>query len=213
MKKTISIICMIALSAGTVMQAQLQDNDRREKISIGGRAGINVSNVWDATGEDFVADPKTGFAGGIFIGIPMGKYLGIQPEFLVSQKGFRGSGTILAAPYSFSKTTTFIDIPLQLQLKPVSFLTIVAGPQFSYMIKEKNTYTLGGNVAEQEEAFAADNIRKNILGFGVGIDAIISRLVLSGRLGWDMQDNHGDGTSSTPRYKNQWVQFTLGIKL
>lgn len=213
MKKSIIIICMIAVSVGTVIQAQTRDNDRREKISIGGRAGINVSNVWDATGENFVADPKTGFAGGIFLGIPMGRYLGIQPEFLISQKGFRGSGTLLAAPYSFTKTTTFIDIPLQLALKPASFLTIVAGPQFSYLINEKNTYTLGGNVAEQEEAFAADNIRKNILGFGVGVDMKISRILLSGRIGWDIQNNHGDGTSSTPRYKNQWLQFTLGFKL
>ena len=206
---------MIALSAGTIMQAQTQtqDNDRREKISIGGRAGINVSNVWDATGENFVADPKTGFAGGIFIGIPMGKYLGIQPEILYSQKGFRGAGTILAAPYTFSKTTTFIDIPLQLALKPASFLTLVAGPQFSYLIREKNEFTFGGNAAEQEQAFAADNIRKNILGFGVGFDVNISRLLLSGRYGWDLQDNHGDGTSSTPRYKNKWLQFTLGFKL
>jgi hypothetical protein len=110
MKKTVIIICIIALSAGTAMQAQSQDVDRRGKVSIGAKAGFNLSNVWDATGEDFVADPKTGFAGGLFVEIPIGKLLGFQPELMISQKGFKGAGTILGAPYSFSKTTTFIDV-------------------------------------------------------------------------------------------------------
>ena len=213
MKKTVIIICIIALSAGTAMQAQSQDVDRRGKVSIGAKAGFNLSNVWDATGEDFVADPKTGFAGGLFVEIPIGKLLGFQPELMISQKGFRGAGTILGAPYSFSKTTTFIDVPLQLQVKPSPFLTLVAGPQFSYMIKEKNVYILGSNAVEQEEEFENDNIRKNILGFGIGVDVNISRFVLSGRLAWDLQNNHGDGTTATPRYKNQWAQFTVGFKL
>ena len=211
MKKTVIIFCILALSAGTIMQAQ--ETDRRGKISIGAKAGFNLSNVWDETGEDFTADPKTGFAGGLFLGIPIGKLLGFQPEVLLSQKGFKGSGTLLGTPYSFSKTTTFIDVPLQLQIKPSSFLTFVVGPQFSYMLKEKNVYTLGTNLVEQEEEFATDNIRKNILGFGAGVDINFSRLVLSGRIGWDLQNNHGDGTSSTPRYKNQWAQFTVGFKL
>jgi hypothetical protein len=58
-----------------------------------------------------------------------------------------------------------------------------------------------------------DNIRKNILGFGIGVDVNISRFVISGRLAWDLQNNHGDGTSATPRYKNQWAQVTVGFKL
>jgi hypothetical protein len=160
MKKTVIIICIIALSAGTAMQAQSQDVDRRGKVSIGAKAGFNLSNVWDATGEDFVADPKTGFAGGLFVEIPIGKLLGFQPELMISQKGFKGAGTILGAPYSFSKTTTFIDVPLQLQVKPSPFLTLVAGPQFSYMIKEKNVYILGSNAVEQEEEFENDNNQK-----------------------------------------------------
>ena len=77
----------------------------------------------------------------------------------------------------------------------------------------KNTYTWGINSSEQEQEFNNDNIRKNVLGFVAGADFNFSHIVVSGRAGWDFQTNHGDGSSSTPRYKNRWLQFTIGYKI
>ncbi|MEQ8702461.1 MAG: porin family protein [Phaeodactylibacter sp.] len=204
----LGIVCFLFM--GTL---SAQSIDRRESFELGIKAGLNVSNVWDSKGEAFTADPKAGFAGGVFFGIPIGKYLGVQPEVLISQKGFKGSGTLLGSPYSTKRTTTYLDIPLQVQLKPVPFITILAGPQFSYLLKQKDSYSFGGNSTEQEQEFTNDNVRENILGFVAGADFIYGHVVLSGRAGWDFQTNNGDGTSLTPRYKNQWLQFTLGVKL
>lgn len=190
-----------------------ESEDRRENVEFGVRAGVNISNAWDARDEEFRADAKVGFAGGFFLGIPIGKYLGVQPEVMLSQKGFEASGTILLQPYTITRTATFVDIPLQLQFKPIEYFTLVGGPQFSYLLKQKDTYTFGSNSTAQEEEFKNENIRKNILGFVLGADVIVQNFLLSGRVGWDMQTNHGDGTSSTPRYKNQWVQVTLGFAL
>jgi len=148
-----------------------------------------------------------------FFGLPIGKFVGIQPEALISQKGFQGSGTLGGSPYSFSRTTTYLDIPIFFQLKPAEIFTIVAGPQYSYLLHEKNVYTYGANSSVQEQEFNNDNIRKNILGFAAGADINISHVVISGRMGWDFQTNHGDGTSSTPRYKNKWIQLTIGFKI
>lgn len=198
-------LCLI--TTGTVKS---QDADRREDFEFGAKAGINFSNAWDAKTDEFRADTKAGFAGGVFLGIPIGKFLGVQPEVLISQKGIKSSGTLLDNAYSNTRTTTFLDIPLQVQLKPAPFLTLVAGPQFSYLLKQKDTFTFGSNSSVQEQEFQNENIRKNILGFVAGADIIIQHIVISGRVGWDMQTNLGDGTSTTPRYKNQWLQFTLG---
>jgi hypothetical protein len=195
------------------LRAQDADNDPRGEFAFGMKAGMNYSNVWDEQGEDFRADGKVGFAGGIFFGIPVGRFLGIQPELLVSQKGFQGSGMLSGSPYSFSRTTTYIDVPLQFQLKPLQVLTILAGPQYSFLMHEKNSYTYGANSTSQEEEFNNDNVRKNILGFVAGADIVISHVVISGRMGWDFQTNNGDGSSSTPRYKNRWIQFTAGFKI
>lgn len=205
--KLLSAICLISM-----VTIHAQSTDRRENLKFGVKAGINVSNIWDSQNQEFTADSKVGFAGGILLGIPIGSFLGLQPEILISQKGFKGSGTLLGSPYSTSRTTTYLDIPLQLQLKPAPFITLLAGPQFSYLLKQKDTYTYGSNSTEQEQEFNNENIRKNILGLVGGVDLIFGHLALSGRIGRDLQRNNGDGTSLTPRYKNQWMQFTAGVE-
>jgi hypothetical protein len=45
-----------------------------------------------------------------------------------------------------------------------------------------------------------------------GFDITMKHIVLSARAGWDLQENHSDGTSSTPRYKNVWYQGTIGYR-
>jgi hypothetical protein len=210
--KTVTVASMMLLAVNTIHAQEFTD-ERRDKLEFGVKAGANISNVWDARNDEFTADSKAGLAGGVFLGIPIGEILGIQPEILFSQKGFQASGSILSMPYSFKRTTSFIDIPLQLQIKPTNFLTLLMGPQFSYLIKQKDEYTFNDNSAELEQEFENDNIRKNILGFVAGADVIYKSFVLSGRVGWDFQNNNGDGTSLTPRYKNQWLQFTVGFKI
>jgi hypothetical protein len=215
MKKSFIVIIWLSFVftvLETTVNAQESDKDLRESLGIGVKAGVNYSNVWDEQGEDFVADGKLGIAGGVFVSIPIGQFLGIQPEVMFSQKGFKGSGTLLGTPYSFTRTTTFLDIPLLLQIKPAEMFTIVLGPQFSYLFNRKDVYAFGNNEVEQENEFDNDNIRKNILGFTFGADINISPIVISGRIGWDFQDNNGDGSSSTPRYKNQWTQLTVGFR-
>ncbi len=214
MKKLILATSIFScLMVSQSLTAQDADVDSRGNFAFGIKAGMNYSNVWDEQGQDFRADGKAGFAGGMFIAIPFGKFTGFQPEFLVSQKGFRASGTLSGSSYSFSKTTTYIDVPLYFQVKPVEVIAIVFGPQYSFLVHEKNSYTWGANSSVQEQEFNNDNIRKNILGFSAGADIIVSHVVVSGRMGWDFQANHGDGTSSTPRYKNTWIQFTVGFKI
>ncbi|MGY6523430.1 MAG: porin family protein [Mongoliitalea sp.] len=205
---SIFMTCLLMESSG-----QSYNTDSRERVTAGLKVGLNRSNVWDEQGQDFRADPKIGFAGGVFVGIPINKIFGFQPEFLISQKGLKGNGTLLGTEYSFSRTSTFIDIPLQLQIKPVRYVTLLIGPQFSHLFKEKNTYTFGSNSTEQEEEFGKIDVRKNILGFVGGVDLNINRFVVSGRFGYDFLNNHTDGSSTVPRYKNQWLQITFGLKI
>jgi hypothetical protein len=215
MKAIIFLFSAMSLCSVATLQAQTdgEEEDRRTKIEVGAKVGLNVSNVWDSEGEDFQADPKLGLAGGVFIGIPINTWIGVQPEILFSQKGLQGSGTLLSFPYSFTRTASYIDIPLQLQIKPTKFLTVVVGPQYSYLLKTKTVYTFASNSVDQEEEFNNDNIRRNVLGAVGGIDVIVKGFVVSARGGLDFQTNNGNGTTSTPRYKNVWLQLTVGYKL
>ncbi len=96
--------------------------------------------------------------------------------------------------------------------KPVSVITILAGPQFSFLISDKYEFNSAIVNIDQQNQFENDNIRKNILSVVGGIDLNFSKIVIGARAGWDIQDNKGDGTSETPRYKNVWYQATIGFR-
>jgi len=189
-----------------------QSNDSRSSFHFGIKAGLNFANVYDEQGEEFRADGKTGFAGGVFMTIPLGEVFGVQPEVLFSQKGFKATGSLLGTNYGLTRTTNFIDVPLYFTVKPLPLLTILAGPQFSYLIQQKDEFNSELGSAEQIKEFENDNIRKNILGAALGLDVNFDPLVIGLRAGWDLSTNNGDGSSQTPRYKNGWVQLSLGYR-
>lgn len=206
MKKLILLMVVLTVM---INNSKAQDNG----ILFGLKAGANYSNQYDSKGGDFTSDSKLGFAGGAFLAISIGKYIGVQPEILFSQKGFKATGRVLGSPYDLTRTTNYIDVPLMLAIKPVRFVTIVLGPQYSYLLSQKDKFTNNVFTSEQNKEFSNDNIRKNILGFTGGVDININNAVVGLRAGRDFQNNNGDGTSTTPRYKNAWVQATLGLRV
>lgn len=209
MKKFLEI-SMVSIFMVSIIWAQ--DGKGSGNLHLGVKAGFNRSNMYDSKTQDFSTDPKFGLAGGAFITIPFGKVIGIQPEILYSQKGFKGSGVILGQSYNFTRTTNYIDVPLFLAIKPISVVTILAGPQFSYLLSQKDNFVTTVYSSSQEKEFNNDNLRRNILCFVGGLDFNVIPVVISTRVGWDIQYNNGDGTSTTPRYKNAWLQLTLGIR-
>lgn len=209
MKKVILMIAFVTIS---ITSGNAQTTDNRENLSFGLKLGANYSNVYDSDNKDFVADGKFGFAGGAFVAIPLGKFIGIQPEVLYSQKGFKSSGNYLGTTYEMTRTTNFIDVPVLFAVKPVQQLTLLFGPQFSYLLKQKDDFTGGSLSATQQQEFDNNDITKNIMGLTGGIDINVDNLVFGLRAGWDVKNNEGDGNSSTPRYKNTWYQATVGYR-
>ncbi len=205
-----TIFLAFILWMSTPAFAQLQDN--RDNFRIGFKGGINNSNVYDESGDQFVANNKGGFVFGGYMSIPFDVIVGFQPEILVSQKGFDASGMYFGGSYNFRRTTTYLDIPLQLQIKAGPLFSFLVGPQYSYLLSTRDEYGNGTVTETQEEEISNDNFRKNIFGAVVGGDIHLNSLCLSARAGWDLTRNHGNGTSSTPRYKNHWIQFTIGVE-
>lgn len=189
-----------------------QEADPRNKLYFGLKGGFNYSNVYDSHGETFEADPKFGFASGLFLSLPIGRLIGIQPEIQFSQRGFHGTGALLGSSYKLTRTTNYIDVPVLFSLKPTKVVTILAGPQYSYTLKQKDVFTNSTLSIQQEEAFKNDNIRKNTLCFLGGFDLNIHPVVFGFRVGWDLQMNNGDGTFTTIQYKNVWTQGAIGFR-
>jgi hypothetical protein len=202
-------LLMVVLTTGFA-NAQDATSDDRDQMRFGFKAGVNFANVYDEEGEDFVAEGKTGLAAGVFLSVPFGKLFGFQPELMYSQKGFKSTGSVLGANYDFKRTSTFLDIPLLVQVKPIKYVTILAGPQFSYLLETKNEFN--GYTASQEEEINSADYKKNIFGFVIGTDINIEQFVISGRVAWDINKSDADGNTTSPRYKNQVVQLALGYR-
>lgn len=220
MKKLLMAITA-ALSVSTMSYAQEQDtkvivvekeDDFRDRMMFGIKGGANYSNVYDSEGEDFSADAKFGFVGGVFLAIPIGSFLGIQPEVLYSQKGFKAVGRILGSSYEFTRTTSYIDVPIFVAIKPSRLFTVLVGPQYSYLVSQKDEFKSTAISSAQMQEFENDNLRKNTLSLAGGLDINVRHSVIGLRAGWDITNNNGNGTSTTPRYKNTWLQATIGFR-
>lgn len=212
MKNAILMVAMVILTVTNSNAQSDATTDNRQKLSFGLKVGANYSNVYDSEGEDFVADAKLGIAAGGFVSIPLGKFFGIQPEILFSQKGFKSSGSYLGSTYSMTRTSDFVDVPLLVSIKPIEQVTLLFGPQFSYLLSQKDDFTGGTITTTQQDDFNNENIRKNIFGLTGGVDFNVNNFIISMRAAWDVKKNDGDGNSTTPRYKNMLYQATLGYR-
>ncbi len=207
-----STLLLFAMAVSTTGFAQddtaSSSTDTRENFKFGVKAGINLSNVYDEENDELVADGKVGFAGGAFIAIPFGKFIGIQPEILYSEKGFKAEGSFLGADYEFTRKTSHLDIPVHLQIKPTENLSLLVGPQFSYLLSTETEFN--DNSVGSEEDINDDNYKKGVFGVSAGVDFNVDQFVISARAAWDLSKTDSDGEESSLRYKNQVIQFTVG---
>jgi hypothetical protein len=211
------LVCatLLAFNCNLLLAQERSTTTSREAkrmIVPGIKVGVNRSNVYDASGEAFAADKKQGYAAGVFVALPLGGLFGFQPEMVIQQKGFEGSGHIIGDRYVISRTTTHLDFPLQVQIKVFRWFTLLVGPQYSFLLKQTDSYTFEGNSAAQRQAFESEEVRKGTLGTITGIDLNFGHLVLSGRSGWDLSENPKSGSTPTPHYRNRWVQGTIGYR-
>ena len=188
------------------------NRDVRDRFQFGFKAGANYSNIYDVEGDNFAADYKFGIVGGIFMSIPIGKYLGVQPEFLYSEKGYESTGSIEGSTFDNIYTAKYLDIPVHLQLKPNEVVTVLFGPQFSFLFDKDNDFSNSFLTDEQEQEINNIDITKFTFGLSGGIDFNFGHVVLGGRAGWDLKQNDGSGTTVSPRYRNMWYQATLGFR-
>ena len=103
-------------------------------------------------------------------------------------------------------------MPIFFAFKPIEFLTLLAGPQYSYLLKQEKVFTNSFITSDQVQNFKDNNIRKNTFCFVMGGDITMKHFVIGARAGWDLFNNNGDGTSTDPRYKNVWYQGTFGFR-
>lgn len=177
------IILLIVLCASNIVNAQ--------GLSYGIKGGYNYSTV-RASNSRFI-EGQDGFHAGVFANFSA-ILLQIQPELLFSQKGYEvENGNDLRMNY--------IDIPVVLKVKVFPFVTVDAGPQYSYLI---NTKELSDDLVTP----AMPSFKNSDL------SAVIGASVNVWKLGASLRYVHGfTQLESVNNSKNSMFQVSMQIKL
>lgn len=79
-------VAMLLLLPITLSAKNSDGKDFSKKLSFGLKAGANLSNVFDTKGDDFQADTKLGFAGGLFLAYLSPESLVYNPKYYSLKK-------------------------------------------------------------------------------------------------------------------------------
>ena len=116
MKKTVLSVALLAfILLGTELYAQ--------GVGLGLKAGANFANQ---SIQNVSTNSVTGFHGGAYLVLAFSENWGIQPEVLFSAQGAELPNDV--------NDFSYLSIPVLLRWKPVSVLSVEAGPQFSALL-------------------------------------------------------------------------------
>jgi hypothetical protein len=186
------------LIATTTMTAQAQSK------TFGAVLGVDFASLHgDALSK---AGTKTGFMGGLFLDIPAGTSLMIEPQVL-----YAGQGGSDSYPNSLSQsvvqtvTLDYIEVPVLVKysFKPQGGVYLLAGPSVNFNVTCKTTITVNGVVEESSRDCSADSLSANTTFSGVlGLGFSKGRAGIEGRYAFDFGDavkNESTGTNEAAK--------------
>jgi len=172
-----------------------------QKFHIGAKAGANINKL---NGKSFSDQFSFGYHLGGFFNVGLGKKFAIQPEILFNQINVDTSSSF-SSVYKFNQVDKvqlkYLSVPIMLNFKPVKFLTLQAGPQFSVLMNKSKTLLENGRDAFKAGDFA-------MLG---GAQVNIGHLNIYGRYAVGLS-NLND-IDNKEKWKSQGFQIGLGLTL
>jgi len=167
---------------------------------LGAKAGANLGKINSET--SFSDKFELGYQLGGFAEIDFTKGFGIQPEILFSQT----NTTVTDEPLSGLKdgkkiNLNYLSVPVLLRLNPSKLLTIHVGPQFS--ILTNNHKTTAGN--------AVDAFKGGDFAMVAGAQVNLGTFKVYGR--YNVGLNNVNDVTDQEKWKNQQIQFGLGLKI
>lgn len=213
MKKTFTTAAMLFITVVGLYAQNASKSNTTNGFHFGLRGGLNLANIIKTDDNNFSTELKPGLNAAVFVELPIVNGFSIQPELQFSQKGYKTTGsTLINGGYEYSVTTNYVEVPLLAKFSPSKSFAIVVGPQYSFLASTKTNFTSGNATYQRLVEEDNNNLKKNILGGVVGIEANASNLVFGARYNLDFQQNNGDGSSTTPKYKNQVLALSIGVR-
>ncbi|MCO4292350.1 PorT family protein [Solitalea sp. MAHUQ-68] len=140
-----------------------------QSVKYGIKVGANLANVTKTTFEfngasEESLQPKSlmGYQFGTFANISLANTFAIQPELLFSTQGWKGkeSGVEEGTPYTAETTfkSTYLNVPVLFEYKPILGLGFILGPQFGYQINKKQDFKVSALGMSQTESLNSEDL-------------------------------------------------------
>ncbi len=213
--KKVLILAMGVLVAGVAKAQTTTSPEFGEGIQFGVKAGLNYSNIIKTGDDTYKTQFKPGFNAGIFMEIPIIDRLSFAPEVVFSQKGYKytNNNPLYTEPIESSKTLNFIEVPILAKIKATDEFSVFLGPQVSFLVSTTDKFSKGSEAYQNTVKEQNKNLKKSLFGgvVGAGYD-VTPQININARYALDFQKNNADGTTETPKFKNQVFQLGLGYK-
>lgn len=175
------------------------------QFHLGIKGGVNITKV---QGKAFRDEFRYGYHLGGFAEIGLGGRLGIQPEVLFNQYQTRADSSfsnvyqnsVSISNYQDVKLN-YLTIPLLLNYKLGSLLSLQAGPQYGILIDQSKNLIQNGKAA----------FKNGDLSLVGGAQIHISKIRLQGR--YFVGLNNVSDISDQNKWKNQGFQLSFGLAL
>jgi hypothetical protein len=181
-KLNLAVSCLILFALGSTCRAAADDAAGPGPL-LGIEGGIDLANLNGQNANDVVGS-RLGFVGGVFVNVPFGPTLGLQPEVLYEQKGGKYNGN----PYQLDYT----EVPILLNVTLLGPLGILLGPAFDVNVANKG----------------AVHVNSTDVSLIAGAQLNLSRIILSGRYEVGLTN-----ASSTQNIQTGTFTFLLGLSL
>lgn len=112
-----------------------------QSIGFGAKAGINVSNMTNKVEDTEIskdAKAKVGYYAGLFVNVPVGANFSVQPEVIYNNVGQKFNYELSGNKASIKRNLDYISVPIMAQYHIFQGLYLEAGPQFSFLVNQKN---------------------------------------------------------------------------
>jgi hypothetical protein len=159
-------------------------------VGFGLKGGVNFANQ---SITDINTESITGFNGGAYLVFAFSERWGLQPEVLFSSQG--------SEIPEFNETNKFnyMSIPVLLRWRPVSFLSIEAGPQFSFLLNAENG---SGNSIKEE-------VKNSDFGMAAGL-TLHAPIGLNGGVRYVYGFTNISNLENDHEVKNKMIQLFVG---
>lgn len=159
MKRTnthFAIFCCLLIGLPLISHSQ---------ISIGLKGGMNLSSLKGANFNSIDFEYKTGYHGGVYGNIHLGKKIGIQSEILYSTQGGSVDDGLQAGDIDLN----YLNVPLMLRYSGKSGFYLEAGPQFGFRTNEVDFGDFSGTVNQSDLSICGGVGYMGIFPFGAGL--------------------------------------------